>query len=328
MNYFMQSLLGRNETREDLFRQTPRHYGLANSDKTLYYIEEDNKNLGFFAMYRRWLEYLYFADICGYTPVISAGENFSYREKKTIYNTQNAFEYYFLQPSEVTVQEIRKSSRVVMSDVMHREMVALILTGRVNDYKYTKRYLYMMSRIIRKYVEFNKHTQSYLNESLKIIDFDDNKVLGVHIRGTDFRAKFYNHPVYVTEDECFLEIDNLLEKKEYSRIFVATDDKRILEKFSCRYGNKLVFFEDVQRGNGNRSVAFSSAPRNEHKYHLGLEVIRDMYVLSRCAGLVAGISQVAICAQIYKLSRNEHYEDIKMINKGVYKTGHGFTRYI
>lgn len=41
------------------------------------------------------------------------------------------------------------------------------------------------------------------------MDLDDDKVLGVHIRGTDFRAKFYNHPVYVTEDECFQEIDNI-----------------------------------------------------------------------------------------------------------------------
>lgn len=37
---------------------------------------------------------------------------------------------------------------------------------------------------------------------------------------------------------------------KYNRIFIATDDRRILEKFSCRYGNKLIFLKMYRGGTG------------------------------------------------------------------------------
>lgn len=311
----------------DIFRLRQRHYGPANLEKTIYYIEEDNESLGFFAMYRCWLEYLYFADICGYTPVICAGNHFAYREEQAINKTTNPFEYYFLQPAAVSLKEVKISNKVIRADIVHRKMVELIFTGKVCNYKYNKRYLYMMGHIVNKYMKFNDCTENYINESWQTLNFGTERVLGVHIRGTDFRAKYNNHPIYVTEDDCFKEINQLLEKNSYDKIFVATDDKRILNNFIKKYGDKICFYKDVERSSVNKSVAFSYNSRKHHKYLLGLEVIRDMYTLSKCDSLVAGISQVAICAQINKVSRGEKYKDIKIIDKGLYKNSHIFTRH-
>lgn len=311
----------------DIFRLRQRHYGPANLEKTIYYIEEDNASLGFFAMYRYWLEYLYFADICGYTPVIHAGNNFTYREKKPVNKTTNPFEYYFLQPATISIKEAKISSKVIQSDIVHRKMVELIFTGKVCNYKYNNRYLYMMGHIVKKYIKFNDYTKRYISKSVEKLGFSNERVLGVHIRGTDFRAKYDNHPMYVTEDDCFEEINRILEKNNYNKIFVATDDKRILANFVRKYGEKIIFYKDVERSSVNKSVAFSHNSREHHKYLLGLEVIRDMYTLSKCDSLVAGISQVAICAQINKVSRGEKYKDIKIIDKGFYKNGHIFTKH-
>lgn len=51
-----------------------------------------------------------------------------------------------------------------------------------------------------------------------------------------------------------------------------------------------------------------------------------MYTLSMCTGLIAGISQVAICAQINKLARGEQYKDLKIIDKGINVNNHIFKR--
>ena len=159
-----------------------RNYGFLNRDKIIYYIKEENENFGFFAMYRYWVEYLYFADICGYTPVICAGNQFAYKEKNIINKTTNSFEYFFLQPGAVSLHEAKHSNKVVMSDIMHREMIELVLTGKTNNYKYNNRYLFMMAHIVKKYMRFNEITNNYIFESLKKLEFGESKILGVHIQ--------------------------------------------------------------------------------------------------------------------------------------------------
>lgn len=315
--------LGEKDT--DIFKMEPRHYGIHNRDKTLYYIEEDNGQLGFFAMYRCWLEYLYFADVCGYIPVVNAGKLFAYREDVAINGTGNPFEYYFHQPSFVSLAEAKSSYSVVRSDLVHRKMVELVFTGEFFSYKSNKRYLHEMSRIVNKYVQFNDYTKKYIDQGIKSLEFIKDKTLGVHIRGTDFRGNYNNHPIYVTEDECFKVIDSMMEGNQYCRIFLATDDQRILNQFVRRYGDDICFYSDVVRSEKNKSVAFCDHERKNHKFLLGLEVIRDMYTLSACDGLIAGISQIPICARINKLSRNERYKDIRIIDKGLNRNGRIFT---
>lgn len=311
----------------DIFHLTPKRYGNENKDKIIYYIHEDGQNLGFFAMYRAWLEYLYFADVCGYTPVIRAGKNFPYQENVLVYGTGNPFEYYFDQPAAIQIQKAKKSNKVITSDLVHRQMVELVLTGKYSHYKYTDRYMAEMAQIVKKSLRFNNHTMKYINKGMGLANFEKEKILGIHVRGTDFRAMYDNHPVYVTEEEFFCEIDQIFDKKEYNKIFLATDDERTLKKFTNRYDGLVVFYRDVERGHSNQSVAFSKGKRKAHKYFLGLEVIRDMYALSMCTGLIAGISQVAICAQIHKLARGEHYHDLRIIDKGINVNHHSFIRY-
>lgn len=313
--------------KEDLLQIKIKHYGILNQKKIIYYITEDSKNLGFFAMYRYWVEYLYFADICGYIPVIQSGPDFSYKEQEKVNGTNNPYEYYFRQPSSVSVQNVKFSRNVVEADVAHRQMVELVLTGKYSNYKVNNRYMRMMSYIVNKYVHFNQPTWEFIKRGIEKLNMKGEKVLGVHIRGTDFRSGYHNHPVYVTEEQYFKEIDILFRKGDYTKIFLATDDIRILNHFADRYGDRICYYDDCKRNNKNQSVAFSNDERKGHKYYLGLEVIRDMYTLSVCLGLVAGVSQVAICARINKLARKEQYKDLKIIDNGLNENGHIFMRH-
>lgn len=302
----------------------PARFGKENRDKTLYYICESNGALGFFAMYRNWLEYLYFADRCGYVPVVDAGSDFAYGEKKPVHGVSNPFEYFFCQPSGIGTKQAKESYRVIRSDILHRNMIELTYTGKWNHYRYTPEYLLAMSNIIKKYVKFNAWTQKYLEKGLRTLWIEENSVLGVHIRGTDFRNGFNNHPVYVTESECFTVIDQIMAEGTYQKIFVATDDARILETFVAKYGEALCYYTDVIRSSRNKSVMLGKDGRKCHKYRLGLEVIRDMYTLAMCGGLVAGISQVAVCAQINKLAMGKKYNDLVIIDKGINRNAKNF----
>ena len=50
---------------------------------------------------------------------------------------------------------------------------------------------------------------------------------------------------------------------------------------------------------------------------LGVEVLRDMYSMAECDGLVAGLSQVSYAARIQKKSMGSEYEDLVILNKGI-----------
>lgn len=325
--FFDRVFLFLNETNENVFRFEQHRLGNINKGKIIYLIKEDNENLGFFAMYRRWIEYLYFAYICGYVPVIDAGEHFSYRNVARIKNTDNAFEYYFMQPAGISVEDACNSNRVIFSEVRHRQMVELVLLGRYDCYFYNKRYLHMMSDIVRRSVKFNQATWDYLSKGINKLGISKNKVLGVHMRGTDFRKKFNGHPVYITEQEMFDKIDSIILKYGYNKIFLATDDESILKSFTLKYHDFVCAYIDVVRSDKMQSVIFQKNNRRNNQYLLGLEVIRDMYTLSLCDGLICGMSQVTVCTQMNKLARREKYENIEVIDHGIYKNNRNFHKY-
>lgn len=307
-------------------KMNPKHFGLANKDKTIYFICENNGTLGFFAIYRYWLEYLYFADICGYYPVISGGNKFAYKEEERVLGKKNPYEYYFYQPAGIELKQVKSSYHVIYSHTLHRIIVELVYTGKYSNYFSNSNYMRVMGGIVKKYIKFNDTTWQFIMNGLDKLDFKNKKIIGVHVRGTDFRSNYNNHPVYVTAEDCFSEIEKMLEEKNYDKIFVATDDKRILKQFLTRYGNRVCFYTDVVRNNRNKSVIFEEKNTRNYKYRLGLEVIRDMYTLAKCDALVAGISQVAICAQINKLAMEETYEDITIIDKGINQNLRNFNR--
>ncbi len=329
MKFYGKRLFKKSEKKQEIsdveyLKLKPESFGRENRDKTIYYICESNGALGFFAMYRNWLEYLYFAERCGYVPVVDAGIEFAYREKHPVHGTMNPYEYFFCQPSGIGRKNAKVSYRVIRSDILHRNMIELTYTGKWNHYHYTQEYLHAMSGIVKKYIKFNEPTRRYLEKGLRSLQIEKSRVLGVHIRGTDFRNGFNNHPVYVTENECFSAIDKIMAEGTYEKIFVATDDARILETFVSKYGEALCYYTDVIRSSRNKSVMLGKDGRKCHKYRLGLEVIRDMYTLAMCGGLVAGISQVAVCAQINKLAMGKEFEDLIVIDKGINRNAKNF----
>ena len=182
-----------------------------------------------------------------------------------------------------------------------------------------------MSRIVRKYIRFNDDTERYVSKGVKRLGLENQKILGIHIRGTDYRKQYTNHPVYIDEHEVFERIDGLIEK--YDKLFLATDDKRVLKNFQEKYGADVIcYYSDVVRSDGDKSVIFMKNQERQanNRSLLGMEVIRDMYTLALCDGLIAGISQVAICAQIQKLSLKHKYEDLIIIDKGINQNGRYF----
>ena len=146
--------------------------------------------------------------------------------------------------------------------------------------------------------------------------FDGRKVLGIHVRGTDFKAGLEKHPIAVDTASYLGYIDEALENG-FEKVFVATDDESILSECIKRYSSKIIFFQDTYRSDNGIALHMQKIKRKDNEYYLGLEVLRDVYTLAACDGLIAGLSQVSFCTQIFKYAQDKCYDYLRVIDNGV-----------
>ena len=270
---------------------------------------------GFFAELRFIMHELFFAERFGLLPVVKMPQNSYYAENEPINGTTNPFEYYFQPVSEISLASAEKSCALVEHNWYQRQYIKKIYNLK-SGYLPSDLYLKEMARLVNKYIKFNSIMNEYLNKETKKI-LNNTKTLGVHVRGSDFKRHYINHPNIVTIDEYLEETSKIMENNKYSRIFIATDDIDALKRFSSVFKEKLSYYDDVIRTDSDETVMRSDSERNMHHFLLGREVIRDMVTLSRCDGIVAGLSNVSIFARIMKLSTGNDFLNMNYINKGI-----------
>lgn len=291
-------------------------YGNKNKDKVIYFINVVSKNkIGFWGLFFEALAGISEAKRWGFIPVIKYDEDCMYQESHAILNTTNVFEYYYEQPDKISVNDCLDSERVAVYKKFHMYH----LYKDMNPYNSTESDLKELSVLYKKYFKLNAYTHNYVYKSIEILFGGNKKVLGLHVRGTDFNLAWKGHPNAVAEEEFFREIDQVLREYNFDCIFIATDDNHKLSAFINRYGNKLIYYKDVHRASGTVSVGHEKCDRENNKYLNGLEVLRDAYTLSKCSGFIAGKSNVAMAARIIKYSYNSNFEFLKILDKGLYR---------
>ncbi len=291
------------------------HLGEENEGMIVFLIREQGSNWGFFAEFRAMLGKLYFAENLGMVPYVEWKENFLYYQKEGIRGEENAFLYYFEPVSNI--QNVDKSKNLLYAEYKHSHYIEEVFNNK--KYITTDRFINEMGKILGKYIKFNEFTRNYLNDECKPLDVK-SKILGVHFRGTDFKRGYNDHPIKVNIQQVKEKVTEFINLHNYEKIFLATDDKDAAQNFMEEWGDRLIIFNDTYRGT-DQSVAFSVSDRDDHKYLLGLEVIRDVYALSLCHGLICGYSQVGLAARLFKRSRNEVFENFYLIDNGINKNG-------
>lgn len=305
------------------------NFGNANKDLNIYFIDIKSSGMGFGAYFRWVTHILYEADTLNFVPVIRFGEGCPYKEEGIFLKTENPFEYYFLQPSRLNVDDVYKSNNVFTFKCWSLARIdkALGLIKNKDEMpvgyqNITETYLNTLGLIVKKYIKLNVVTNQYIDNSIENIfpeNWQQKRILAVHVRGTDFALHWDQHPNIVSAEDYFNVIDKAIGANRFEYIFLATDDSKKLELFMKRYNNKLIYFKDVHRSDGIVNVSFEKNNREHNHYLNGLECLRDIYAMSYCNGLVAGLSQVSVCARIVNRSLDKKFEYEKIIDKGIYR---------
>jgi len=295
-------------------------------EKKFYLIEEMGRGYGFFAEMRMLLGKLRFSEVFGLTPVINWGDNFLYHDR---IDGQNAFETFFKQPSGYSVANLSNAylvtkAKATQSSWVDQKSRKDDSLEKDSDMDISENDAEELGRVYREYLNLTEAISTNIDQEIGAL-IQGRKTLGVHFRGTDFKLNYNNHPICVTIEQEFEAIDQALEKNKYEQIFLATDETEAVACFRQRYGDRIIWYQDVFRGDSNTSVALSNSDRDNHKFRLAYEVIRDVYTLSHCMGLIGGVSQVTIFARIVKWSRKERYDYTNIINNGKNHNNKEFT---
>lgn len=270
---------------------------------------------GFFSNYNRVLAYLYFADQYHLTPVVEYSKENTYAEDHPVNESENPYEYYFCQPGGISLAQM-KNSAVVLESRRENSWLANELDEKAVNYMRSDRFIGEMGKLVKKYIRLRPQVAESLDAQKEGL-LSGKKTLGVHVRGTDFKWNYNGHPVCVTSGEYLQKALELVRKSGYEQVFLATDDLDAVDKFRMEFGERLVYYEDVIRSNGNVTVMKSESERPDHHYLLGLEVLRDMLTLADCDGLLAGLSQVSYAVRFQKESYGKQFEDMVILNKGI-----------
>lgn len=295
------------------------HNGTKYPDQIIYYIPYWWENtcittdIGFCAALRRLLELLYFSDHFHLTPVIYWGIFSAYYDHGMDAVTDNAYEYYFEPVSNVDYRLIKECRNVIEAGRNGR-----FFMNDQTPYSVSQDEIELLASIFEKYIHLNERTKEYVDKNVNNI-LKYGKVLGVHVRGTDYLRLEMNLPKPITVEEFVTAVRSADIQDKYDKIFLATDDANVLEAFRNEFKDRLLFYADAFRSDNHNGAHCTFSDRPLHRYKLGLELLRDIYTLANCNSLVCGLSQVSFAARYVNLAIRKKFTEVVIIDHGVNK---------
>ena len=290
------------------------HLGEESHGRLVYLITSSGSLNGFFSQHRILLHALSFADDRGLVPAVYYGADFLFHEEEPVNGTTNAFEYYFQQPGDITVEQAQQSAHVLR---YHYKQA--FFNGGETGYSLDEATLARLAEMQRKYIMLQPVVEQRLRADM--LPVLGGRVLGIHYRGADFRKNFKGHPIAVTADELIAAAKEAVETQKYDAVFLATDDLEGFDAFRAAFGDKLRVYPDVFRSADAEPVTLWPCERPQHRYQLGSEVLRDAYTLAACDGMVCGLSQVSICAQIIARAEGHAHKQVIILGGEINQTG-------
>ena len=94
-------------------------------------------------------------------------------------------------------------------------------------------------------------------------------------------------------------IDQLIKKYKYNKIFLVTEEQKYLNELKKKYKEKLIYYPSYRM---TKIDSFKIYPRKNHRYKLGKEAIIEMLLLSKCNGITYVKSNIVSASKKFATS--------------------------
>jgi hypothetical protein len=260
-----------------------------NPDKTFYIIRlTPLYPMLLFSYYYYVLGHIIYAVEHNYIPVVDA-KNYRtwFNEEKPVNGTINAWEYFFEQPTEYSLEEAYASKNKILSS--EQNFIYLRSLSSLNNKKIQMRNFY-----IAKYIKFKPSVLTHVKEQYDAIFNNKKNILGVM-----YRKPYRDINGLPVKDHLILpEINEYLEKTRelmhdwnMDYIFLSSNDLNHITLFKKHFANQLLISNRSRLNDCDYLFDPLSRP-----YLSSFEYLTDIILLSQCDALIGSISNGCIGA--------------------------------
>ena len=289
------------------------HLGEENIGKNIYFICEGSSAQGMFSIIIWTLRRLEVADRFRFTPVVTWAKNIPINAN----NSSNPFLHYFQQVSDISEDSAQNSENVAFAKRWDRAY-----GDKANSYDFSEDEIDRLTNIYIKYLKLQPNIKNKIDEDIQKVfgNIHRQKVLGIHVRGVEWRKKaVYGHPVAISIEDFLETARVMMDELNYDKIFLATDSEETIECFRKEFGDKIIEYKALRTPIGSTQLAIFN--ENNSPFQMGYEVLRDAVTLASCDALLCGLSYVSYGARIMKKSTGRSYEKIIVLNNGKSENG-------
>ena len=250
-------------------------FGTKNSERTILLIDPIfETGCGLAYIVRTVCCFVYMAHERDWIPVVNLTEKNMYIDSPQ----DNMWEQYFNQFSDISVQDALESQRVVSLKNNHMDGKAIYINPYVREiWGFTRKH---------PKVEFLDEIKRYFHMSMPEDIFSQRtRVFGAFVRGTDAR----NVPATGYEIDALVSAcREIMEKKGFDKIFLATEDSAYFEAFKNEFGDSLLYIEQkrvISSGKWWESIGKLLDIKEGSKRSFGQTYLLVTYCLSQCEAL-------------------------------------------
>lgn len=294
------------------YREKEYNFGSLNKDKTVYIIRKTEPGSGLMSEWFFVLNRIIQARNIGAVPVVYLSPHRYAGEKNLAFPIKNVWEYYWEQPSEITVNDAYRSNRVILSKGWPD--YSFEFEELINDKTMLSAYSEAASIVSPRPIV----VQHFFNRAPEQLVHKHLTIMGVVYRGSDFaKEKLAGHAIQP-------EVDQLLSlvKKKYIRwkpdlIFIKAEEAAVIARFGEVFGDKVICSTNRRFDGYHIKQKFEDLYEDKQypTYENGLDYLSEIIMLSKCDYLVGALNTGTIASIIMN---NQKYFDTEIVNMGRY----------
>ncbi len=291
--------------------QKKKSFGEYNENKIIYLIKPDYQDgvEGLLSLIHKQVIYIDYAKQKGYIPYVD------WKNYMTQYynGIDNVWEYFFVQPSEITEEEVYSCKNVYLSGWTFND---------INPLGLFEKDIFFDKEIEKKSYDLLFNNLRFSNEVLKAVEteaqnIDIDKCIGVYVRGTDYvrlkpSGEYIQPNVRQVEEEIIKFVN-----KYNAPIFLVTEDGEIYDSLVIKFGKSIrtVSYDSFIYNYDGKDVLSKSNVLEVNKKLRGQRYLVKMILLSKCKYLISSITQGSKFS--YALNGGK-YIDEYIFNLGLY----------
>ncbi len=266
--------------------------------RKIYIITRSFKEEGLFAIANSIINHCEYAIENGYVPVVDLKHysNQYFKDGRTF--KDNSWEYFFEQPNGIGLDDIKDEDEVTIGKnkiYINSDKAIYIsdlpISHRINDNKEIEKKKLSQKSLLK----FNKETKEYLEENFSKLVGNGDDVLGILCRGTDYiNKKPVGEEIQPKPETVIKKTKEVIKNNpQIKRIYVATEDNEIYQKFKKEFGDILIENCQYKYSYKNDSEKYNylsdiKVDRKDHNYNLAKEYLLSIYILSKCRFFIGG----------------------------------------